>query len=221
VPGGSNNNNYANVKLIVEIARYRRVDAVWAGWGHASENPALPNSLHAIGIKFIGPAGPPMHALGDKIGSTIIAQTAGMPCIAWNATHVKATYDKETGSLPKEKYERSDESERSERRARASERASEASPKKMPVYGGSGRAKRARRRCPSAAEARERSEHEDDARLRRKRGSEASTKTMPVYGGSVRRCPSAAEARERSEHEDDARVRRKRAKLPVSRGSLE
>ncbi|GMI39491.1 hypothetical protein TeGR_g6007, partial [Tetraparma gracilis] len=105
VPGGSNNNNYANVKLIVEIARYRRVDAVWAGWGHASENPALPNSLHAIGIKFIGPAGPPMHALGDKIGSTIIAQTAGMPCIAWNATHVKATYDKETGSLPKEKYD--------------------------------------------------------------------------------------------------------------------
>jgi acetyl-CoA carboxylase/biotin carboxylase 1 len=35
VPGGSNNNNYANVKLIVEIARFHRVDAVWAGWGHA------------------------------------------------------------------------------------------------------------------------------------------------------------------------------------------
>jgi acetyl-CoA carboxylase/biotin carboxylase 1 len=105
VPGGSNNNNYANVKLIVEIARFRRVDAVWAGWGHASENPALPNSLHALNIKFIGPAGPPMHALGDKIGSTIIAQTAGMPCIAWNGSEVLASYNKDTGSLPAEAYD--------------------------------------------------------------------------------------------------------------------
>lgn len=47
VPGGSNNNNYANVKLIVEIAERWEVDAVWAGWGHASENPDLPNSLAA------------------------------------------------------------------------------------------------------------------------------------------------------------------------------
>ncbi len=78
------------------------VDAVWAGWGHASENPSLPNALHAQSppIKFIGPAGPPMRALGDKIGSTIIAQTAGVPCIAWNGGQISATYDKATGSLP-------------------------------------------------------------------------------------------------------------------------
>jgi acetyl-CoA carboxylase/biotin carboxylase 1 len=47
VPGGSNNNNYANVMLIVEIAERYYVDAVWAGWGHASENPNLPNALTA------------------------------------------------------------------------------------------------------------------------------------------------------------------------------
>ncbi len=45
VPGGSNNNNYANVRLICEIAEQTGADAVWAGWGHASENPALPTSL--------------------------------------------------------------------------------------------------------------------------------------------------------------------------------
>ena len=86
VPGGSNNHNYANVTLIVELARLHGVQAVWAGWGHASENPALPNSLASSTppIKFIGPAGPPMQALGDKIGSTIIAQSAGVPCIGWN-----------------------------------------------------------------------------------------------------------------------------------------
>ena len=105
VPGGSNNNNYANVTLICELARFHHVDAVWAGWGHASENPALPNTLKKHGIKFIGPPGPAMHALGDKIGSTIIAQTAGVPCISWNGDGVRAMYDKATGSLGEKELE--------------------------------------------------------------------------------------------------------------------
>ncbi|KAI8013044.1 Acetyl-CoA carboxylase 1 [Camellia lanceoleosa] len=45
VPGGTNNNNYANVQLIVEMAEITHVDAVWPGWGHASENPELPDAL--------------------------------------------------------------------------------------------------------------------------------------------------------------------------------
>jgi biotin carboxylase len=107
VPGGSNNHNYANVTLIVELARLHGVHAVWAGWGHASENPVLPDTLAKSNppIKFIGPAGPPMRALGDKIGSTIIAQTAGVPCISWNGEHVVASYDRETGSLPEKAYD--------------------------------------------------------------------------------------------------------------------
>lgn len=107
VPGGSNNHNYANVTLIVELARLHGVHAVWAGWGHASENPALPDMLakSVPFIKFIGPAGPPMRALGDKIGSTIIAQSAGVPCIGWNGEHVIAEYDKQTGTLPEKALE--------------------------------------------------------------------------------------------------------------------
>jgi acetyl-CoA carboxylase/biotin carboxylase 1 len=56
VPGGSNNNNYANVMLIIDIAERMQVDAVWAGWGHASENPLLPDGLAktARNIVFIG-----------------------------------------------------------------------------------------------------------------------------------------------------------------------
>ena len=38
VPGGKNSNNYANVDLITTIAKEDGVDAVWPGWGHASEN---------------------------------------------------------------------------------------------------------------------------------------------------------------------------------------
>lgn len=107
VPGGSNNHNYANVMLIVELARLHGVHAVWAGWGHASENPLLPDTLAQSSppIKFIGPAGPPMRALGDKIGSTIIAQTAGVPCIAWNGDGVKAAYDTISGTLPDQAFD--------------------------------------------------------------------------------------------------------------------
>jgi acetyl-CoA carboxylase / biotin carboxylase 1 len=106
VPGGSNNNNYANVRLIVEIAESCGVDAVWAGWGHASENPALPQALAAASppILFIGPPPEPMYALGDKIGSTIIAQSASVPCIAWNGSALRVDYRRE--GLPPAVYDR-------------------------------------------------------------------------------------------------------------------
>lgn len=91
VPGGTNNNNYANVELIVEIAERTGVDAVWAGWGHASENPDLPEMLSQLPkrVVFIGPPGFAMRSLGDKISSTIVAQHADVPCIPWSGTGVK------------------------------------------------------------------------------------------------------------------------------------
>jgi len=86
VPAGSNKNNYADVDLIIKTAVENGVDAVWPGWGHASENPALPRGLDAKGIKFIGPRGPIMYALGDKIAANILAQTAGVPSIPWSGS---------------------------------------------------------------------------------------------------------------------------------------
>ncbi|ORZ36812.1 carboxyl transferase domain-domain-containing protein [Catenaria anguillulae PL171] len=88
VPGGSNNNNYKNVDLIVELAERTGVDAVWAGWGHASEDPRLPDRLHEKGIVFIGPPGNAMRALGDKISSTIVAQSAEVPCMGWSGNGI-------------------------------------------------------------------------------------------------------------------------------------
>jgi acetyl-CoA carboxylase/biotin carboxylase 1 len=86
VPGGSNNNNYANCDLILDIAKRIPVQAVWAGWGHASENPKLPDILNRNGIAFIGPPEQAMWALGDKIASSIVAQTAGVPTIPWSGS---------------------------------------------------------------------------------------------------------------------------------------
>ncbi|KAI0032669.1 acetyl CoA carboxylase [Vararia minispora EC-137] len=93
VPGGTNNNNYANVDLIIDVAERAGVHAVWAGWGHASENPRLPESLAASKHKivFIGPPGSAMRSLGDKISSTIVAQHAQVPTMAWSGTGISDT----------------------------------------------------------------------------------------------------------------------------------
>ncbi|XP_065368602.1 acetyl-CoA carboxylase isoform X2 [Calliphora vicina] len=92
VPGGSNNNNYANVELIVDIALRTQVQAVWAGWGHASENPKLPELLHKQNLVFLGPPERAMWALGDKVASSIVAQTADIPTLPWSGSDLKAHY---------------------------------------------------------------------------------------------------------------------------------
>lgn len=72
------------------MAEITRVDAVWPGWGHASENPELPDALDAKGIIFLGPPAASMGALGDKIGSSLIAQAAEVPTLPWSGSHVKS-----------------------------------------------------------------------------------------------------------------------------------
>ena len=62
------------------------LQAVWAGWGHASEYPKLPELLHKNDIIFVGPPENAMWALGDKIASSIVAQTAGVPTLPWTGS---------------------------------------------------------------------------------------------------------------------------------------
>eukprot|EP01083_Nonionella_stella_P046590 124715_1 len=94
VPGGSNNYNYANVTIIVTIAKQCKCDAVWPGWGHASEYPALPRALAEAGIGWIGPDADAMYASGDKIMSTLIAQHAKVPTVQWSGSKIKVKYNK-------------------------------------------------------------------------------------------------------------------------------
>lgn len=74
------------------MAEITHVDAVWPGWGHASENPELPDALNAKGIIFLGPPSISMAALGDKIGSSLIAQAAEVPTLPWSGSHVSSYY---------------------------------------------------------------------------------------------------------------------------------
>jgi len=107
VPGGTNTNNYGNVQLIVSAAIRTGVDAVWPGWGHASEKPELPEALSMTpnAVRFVGPPAGPMAALGDKVGSTILAQAAGVPTLPWSGDGVAIAYsDCPGGVIPEDIY---------------------------------------------------------------------------------------------------------------------
>ena len=66
--------------------------------GHASENPKLPAALSKAGIMFMGPSEGAMWLLGDKIASSIVAQTAGVPTLPWSGSGLIAPMVHPSGS---------------------------------------------------------------------------------------------------------------------------
>ena len=59
-----------------------RADAVWPGWGFASEKAELAELCDRLGIIFIGPPAEVMRRLGDKIESKRLAERTGVPLAA-------------------------------------------------------------------------------------------------------------------------------------------
>ncbi|CAB4070281.1 ACACA [Lepeophtheirus salmonis] len=88
------------------IAKHFKVQAVLAGWGHASENPKLPECLSKNGIMFMGPTEHAMWLLGDKIASNIVAQAAKVPTMPWSGSGLEAQFSSSSGKLrvPKDLY---------------------------------------------------------------------------------------------------------------------
>ncbi|KAF4723574.1 Acetyl-CoA carboxylase, partial [Perkinsus olseni] len=86
-PPGPGANNYGNVQVIRRLAVENECDMIWPGWGHASENPELPEAFENTGIEFIGPSAKCMKLLGDKAESTITAKKCGVPCIPWSGDY--------------------------------------------------------------------------------------------------------------------------------------
>ena len=50
-------------------------------------------------VTFIGPTSPVMRVLGDKIGSNLVAQKAGVSTMPWNGDGMTADLD-ELGNIP-------------------------------------------------------------------------------------------------------------------------
>jgi acetyl/propionyl-CoA carboxylase alpha subunit/acetyl-CoA carboxylase carboxyltransferase component len=74
---------YCDHDHVVRHLRAAGCDAVWPGWGFASEDAEFVERLETEGIVFIGPSASAMRALGDKIRSKRIAESVGVPLAPW------------------------------------------------------------------------------------------------------------------------------------------
>uniref|UniRef100_G3S1F5 acetyl-CoA carboxylase n=1 Tax=Gorilla gorilla gorilla TaxID=9595 RepID=G3S1F5_GORGO len=103
VPGGPNNNNYANVELIVDIAKRIPVQV---------DGPGCPSVAPECGMMPLGPPSEAMWALGDKIASTIVAQTLQVPTLPWSGSGLTVEWtedDLQQGkriSVPEDVYDK-------------------------------------------------------------------------------------------------------------------
>jgi acetyl/propionyl-CoA carboxylase alpha subunit/acetyl-CoA carboxylase carboxyltransferase component len=77
-------NPYLDHDVLERALRDSRADAVWVGWGFVSEDPEFADRVEKMGLVFIGPSGPVMRRLGDKIGAKHLAEQAGVPVAPWS-----------------------------------------------------------------------------------------------------------------------------------------
>ena len=93
IGGAASNESYLRIDRIIGAAEITNVDAIHPGYGFLSENAGFRNACEEAGITFIGPSDNSMFLLGDKIASTIIAQSATVPCVSWSGSGVTVEAD--------------------------------------------------------------------------------------------------------------------------------
>jgi acetyl/propionyl-CoA carboxylase alpha subunit/acetyl-CoA carboxylase carboxyltransferase component len=75
---------YLDHDVVLAALRGANADAVWPGWGFVAEDPAFADRVAAEGLRFCGPSGDAMRALGDKIAAKQLAEAAGIPVAPWS-----------------------------------------------------------------------------------------------------------------------------------------
>src|SRR5262249_5648523 len=75
---------YLDREALLEAIVGSGADAVWPGWGFVAEDADFADAVVAAGLRFLGPPGDVMRALGDKIRSKHAAERAGVPLIPWS-----------------------------------------------------------------------------------------------------------------------------------------
>ena len=89
-PGGAAN-PYLDLDVLRDALLEARADAVWVGWGFVAERPEFAELCDELGITFVGPSADVMRKLGDKIGSKLLAEEAGVPVAPWSGGPVLTT----------------------------------------------------------------------------------------------------------------------------------
>jgi 3-methylcrotonyl-CoA carboxylase alpha subunit len=73
--------SYLVIGKILDAARLTGADSIHPGYGFLAENAGFADACVAAGLKFIGPSGAAMRALGAKSAAKIIARKAGVPVV--------------------------------------------------------------------------------------------------------------------------------------------
>ncbi|MGY3856559.1 acetyl/propionyl/methylcrotonyl-CoA carboxylase subunit alpha [Aeromonas intestinalis] len=73
--------SYLDAAKVLAIALETKADAIHPGYGFLSENSDFASACEAAGIRFIGPSGAAILAMGDKSGAKALMQAAGVPVL--------------------------------------------------------------------------------------------------------------------------------------------
>ncbi len=73
--------SYLVIDRILEIARKAGADAVHPGYGFLAENGDFVDRCEKEGLRFIGPSGDVMRAMGDKVTARQAMEKAGVPIV--------------------------------------------------------------------------------------------------------------------------------------------
>ncbi|WP_293902599.1 carboxyl transferase domain-containing protein [Phenylobacterium sp.] len=81
---GQSFSTYLDIDKVIAAAKAAGADALWPGWGFASERPELVEACAAAGLAFLGPPASAMRALGDKIAAKRLAESCDVPVSPWS-----------------------------------------------------------------------------------------------------------------------------------------
>jgi len=73
--------SYLSIPNILDAAKQTGAGAIHPGYGFLAENADFADACAAAGIRFIGPPGEVMRALGEKTAAKRIAMQAGVPTV--------------------------------------------------------------------------------------------------------------------------------------------
>jgi acetyl/propionyl-CoA carboxylase alpha subunit/acetyl-CoA carboxylase carboxyltransferase component len=88
---GQSFSTYLDIEKVIAAAAAAGADALWPGWGFASERPELPEACAQAGLAFLGPPASAMRALGDKIAAKRLAESCDVPVSPWSGGPVNET----------------------------------------------------------------------------------------------------------------------------------
>src|SRR4051794_24338386 len=72
---------YLDAGAVLEAARVAGADAIHPGYGFLAESADFADAVVAAGLRWVGPSGDAMRALGDKQGARHVAAANGVPIV--------------------------------------------------------------------------------------------------------------------------------------------